>query len=350
MNKITFFLFIIVFLFKTGNVFSDANIFYVDNIIVDNKNSQNKEKLLNKAFMQGFEKLIKRILLKKDQEIALKTSLQEVKKMVSSYQMQNSQDLKKMNKLTVNLSFDRERMNNFFYSRDISYADISKTRLVLFPILVERGNIYLFSDNYFFKNWNVVEKEKNNEFVEYILPVENLEDMLFIKNNKENLESIKPEEILSNYDIENYLFLIVKIFDEKINIFLKGTFSENNIVKNFDLYNPNSEDKEGDLNVFIKKIKNEINEIWKLQNLVDNRIPSFLNITVGIKKQDDLLKVQMALEGIELIENFYVLELTKNYARIRIKYLGKMDKIKNKFYEKGRELTSSDNQWKISLI
>ena len=56
MNKITFFLFIIVFLFKTGNVFSDANIFYVDNIIVDNKNSQNKEKLLNKAFMQNYQK------------------------------------------------------------------------------------------------------------------------------------------------------------------------------------------------------------------------------------------------------------------------------------------------------
>ena len=155
---------------------------------------------------------------------------------------------------------------------------------------------------------------------------------------------------MSNYDIENYLFLIVKIFDEKINIFLKGTFSENNIVKNFDLYNPNSEDKEGDLNVFIKKIKNEINEIWKLQNLVDNRIPSFLNITVGIKKQDDLLKVQMALEGIELIENFYVLELTKNYARIRIKYLGKMDKIKNKFNEKGIKLKNLDNEWTVSLI
>ena len=182
----------------------------------------------------------------------------------------NNLDLKKMNKLTINLSFDRERMNNFFYSRDISYADISKTRLVLFPILVERGNIYLFSDNYFFKNWNVGDKEKNNEFVEYILPVENLEDMLFIKNNKENLESIKPEEILSNYDIKNYLFLIVKISDEKINIFLKGTFSENNIVKNFDIYNPNSEDREGDLNVFIKKIKNEINEIRNLPSTIVN--------------------------------------------------------------------------------
>ena len=350
MNKIIFFLFIIVFLFKTGNVFSDSNIFYVDNIIIDNKNNQNKEELLNKAFKQGFEKLIKRILLKKDQDMALKTGLQEVKKMVSSYQIQSSKDLKKTNELTVNLSFDRERMNSFFYSKGISYADISKTSLVLFPILVEKDNVYLFSDNYFFKNWNVDEKDKNNEFVDYILAVENLEDIRFIENNKENLESIEPKEILSNYDIENYIFLIVKIFDEKINIFLKGTFSENNVVKNFDIYNTSSEDKKDNFNVFIKKIKNEINEIWKSQNLIDNRIPSFLSIILDIKKQNDLLKVQTALEDIELIENFYVLELTKNYARIRIKYLGRMDKIKNKFYEKGIELKRSDNQWTISLI
>ena len=34
MNKIIFSIFIIVFLFKTGNVFSSNDIFYVDNIIV----------------------------------------------------------------------------------------------------------------------------------------------------------------------------------------------------------------------------------------------------------------------------------------------------------------------------
>ena len=56
----------------------------------------------------------------------------------------------------------------------------------------------------------------------------------------------------------------------------------------------------------------------------------YLKIT-DIKKQNDLLKIQMILRDIELIENFYVLELGKNYAIIKIKYLGKMDKIKSKF-------------------
>ena len=350
MNKIIFFLLIIVFLFKTGNVFSDRNIFYVDNIIVESNNNQKKERLLNKAFQEGFKKLIKRILLKKDQKTVLQTSLEEVKKMVSTYQVQDSKDLSKTNELTVNLFFDRKRMNNFFYSKGISYADISKTNLVFFPVLVEDNNLYLFSNNYFFKNWNIDEKEKNNEFVDYILPVENLEDIQFIERNRGNLESIDPKEMLSNYDIENYMFLVIKIFDEKIDIFLKGTFSDNNIVKNFDIYNPNSNDREVDFQSFIKTIKDEINEIWKSQNLIDNRIPSFLTITTDIKKQDDLLKIQKVLQDIELIENFYVLELTKNYARIRIKYLGKMDKIKSRFYEKGIKLQNLENQWTANLL
>ncbi len=350
MNKINFFLIIIIFLFKTGNVFSDTNIFNVDNIIVESENNQNKERVLSKAFKQGFKKLIKRILLKKDHKVALQTSLEDIKEMISNYQIQNSEDLKKANELRVNLSFDKERMNNFFYSRGISYADISKTKLVLFPVLVENETIYLFSDNYFFKNWNIDEKEKNNEFVDYILPVENLEDIQFIESKKRSLESVNPKEILSNYDIDNYIFLVIKISDEKIDIFLKGTFSDNNIVKNFDIHNSNNNDRESDFQSFIKIIKDEINEIWKAQNLIDNRIPSFLTITADIKKQNDLLKIQTILRDIELIENFYVLELGKNYVIIRIKYLGKMDKIKSKFYDKGIKLENLENKWKVSLL
>ena len=40
-------------------------------------------------------------------------------------------------------------------------------------------------------------------------------------------------------------------------------------------------------------------------------LPSFLTITADIKKQNDLLNFQMILKNIELIENFYVLELGK---------------------------------------
>ena len=101
---------------------------------------------------------------------------------------------------------------------------------------------------------------------------------------------------------------------------------------------------------FLKDNEQEINEIWKSQNLIDIRVPSFLNIVLDIKSQNDLLKIQMGLQQIELIENFYVLELTKDYAKIRIKYFGRMEKIKKIFYEKGIELQNENNEWMESCL
>ena len=100
----------------------------------------------------------------------------------------------------------------------------------------------------------------------------------------------------------------------------------------------------------IKKIKKEIEEIFKIQNLIDVRTPSFLNIILDIDKGDDLLKLQLKLNEIDLIENYYVLELSKDYAKIKIKYLGKIDKMKKKLTKHGIDIEVSDNSWKLKLI
>ena len=55
MNKSLIFIFIIVFLVKTGNVFSNSNIFDVDNIYINKDSSKSREQLLNLAFKMGFK-------------------------------------------------------------------------------------------------------------------------------------------------------------------------------------------------------------------------------------------------------------------------------------------------------
>ena len=145
MNKILLFIIIIVFLIKTGNVFSDTNIFNVDNIVVNNVDNQNKEKLLDEAFIKGFNKLTERILQKKDILAVSNTSIVDVRKLISSYKIIEEKDYKKQDKVTINLIFDRERINNFLFKRNMSYSDISKTSLFIFPVLIDEGNFYLFS-------------------------------------------------------------------------------------------------------------------------------------------------------------------------------------------------------------
>ena len=71
-----------------------------------------------------------------------------------------------------------------------------------------------------------------------------------------------------------------------------------------------------------------MSEIWKSQNLIDVRTPSFLNVTLDINNKNDLLNLQNTLNKIDIIQSHNVLELNKNFARIKIKYIGKINKIK----------------------
>ena len=160
MNKIILSFFIIVFLFKTGNVFSSNNIFNVDNILVKNDKNLSRQKILDNAFEKGFKKLTKKILINKDVAITHKTELKEIKKLISSYQIVENDKLKEEKKVQINLVFNREKINSFFYQKNISYADVSETNVVLFPVMIEDDNFFLFSDNYFYNNWNQKEKDE----------------------------------------------------------------------------------------------------------------------------------------------------------------------------------------------
>ena len=347
MNKITLLIFIIVFLTKTGNVFSSNSIFNVDNIIINNINNQNREKILDKAIKTGFKKLTKKILLNKDAEAFLSLDLSKIKELVQSYQIIENKDQKKSNQITINLAFNRIKVNELLYLKNISYADVSKTSVVLFPVLVENNNYYLFSESQFYNNWNNFEKIDDNEFIDYILPAENIDDIQLIYQNKDNLESFDIKKILSNYDIKNYIFLLIKPLENDLNIFLKGSIAGNKIIKNLKIV----KSKEANYHKnAIKKIKAEINEIWKSQNLIDVRTPSYLNISLRFKNKRDLLNIQKTLNKIDLIENYHVVELNNNYAKIKIKYVGQINKIKNKFKEQGIDVSVKNDNWILKLI
>ena len=54
-------LFILMILFKTGNVLSDQSIFTVNNLKINKKTYKNNKDLTDIAFTQGFIKLNKKI-------------------------------------------------------------------------------------------------------------------------------------------------------------------------------------------------------------------------------------------------------------------------------------------------
>ncbi len=115
MRKILF-LTIIIVLLKTGNVLSEINIFNVNNIEVSKNTYKNKDNQINEAFKIGYKKLIQRLLLKEDYRKLSTSNLDQIKELISYYQIIDSFENDQDNQTTkVNIFFDKNKIHNFFF-------------------------------------------------------------------------------------------------------------------------------------------------------------------------------------------------------------------------------------------
>ena len=103
-------------------------------------------------------------------------------------------------------------------------------------------------------------------------------------------------------------------------------------------------------NEIIIKVNNIIKDLIKSQNLIDVRTPSFINAKISLDKKSNLVEFNNRLKKIDLIDNFYVQQLNKDYVLIKIKYLGKIKKIMNKLNDHNISLKMINGEWQINLI
>ena len=135
---------VIVFL-KTGNVLSNNNVFDVNNIEIEKNGKINNKELANQAIKKGFTQLIEKILLKEDYKKLKELKFTEIKELVTYYQVSNKiKNFNKKEKISFNISFDKNKIHNLFYKLNISYSEISNKELFILPILKKNNQIFIF--------------------------------------------------------------------------------------------------------------------------------------------------------------------------------------------------------------
>lgn len=340
-------IFILVIFLKTGNDLSAENLFYVNNVEISKKTSSNTEVLAKEAIKKGFKELINKVLLKKDQQKLSDLSFLNIKELISYYQIiETDKEIEKKNIVLFNIKFDQDKIHNLFYQRGILYSDISQDELYLLPILKKDDQIYIYTKNYFYDNWNT---KKKYDFVEFILPIENIEIIQIFNLNSNNLINVQIKEIFKEYGNKNTAL----IFIEESNSIIKKIFLKTNIMGK-DI-NKSLQIKNSDLSgeQFYRKIidetKNEIINLVKSQNLIDIRTPSFINVNFLNSKKNNLVDLNKRLENIELIENIYVQELNSKYVSLKIKYLGNINKIIKQMESQNIILKLTNDQWNLSI-
>jgi len=353
--KFFFYIFcIIVFIFKTETLFSKNLNYDVNNIEISGKinNDLDKKKLIEIAFQKAFIIFVNRTLLNEDAIRLHNTKILIIKDLILTYQIVKSErNYKKENFLSVNVKFDQKKINNFLSQKRISYADISNISLTVLPILIKEKDVFLYIDNFIYNNWTKTQDPTeivNDNLINYNLALENIEDLEYINKNKENLELIDIKKITSLHQEKNYVLLIIYFTEDKFRAYVKTLIENKEIDKNIDLkIYPGNEIKS--YKEAILKLKEEISQIWKEQNLIDVNTPLFSDFFLDIKQTNDYVKLRSVLNSMDIIENYSVLEMTNKHVKIRIKYKGKVSKIRDKFIEQKIGIKIIDNIWRSRI-
>ena len=347
MKNLIFICSILIILFKTETVLSDNNIFNVNNIEISKETSKNKEKLISDAFKKAFDELINRLLLEEDYKRISKTNLEQIRKLISYYQIISEDENKENNNLKINVSFDKDKMHDFFYSKNILYSDIINTEVILFPLLKKEDQYFIYTQNYFYENWN---EEKSDNLIQYILTTENIENIQRINLNKDNIYKIEVSDFFKEHEKDNIVFANIEVKKDTAEVFLNTRIEGKKINKNLSIKNKENLSKKEFYREIIFEINNIIRDLIKSQNLIDVRTPSFLNVEIKLNKKSNLVEFSNRLNKIDLIDNFYVQKLNKDYVLVKIKYLGKINKIINKLKDQNINLKMIAGQWQLTII
>ena len=347
MKNLILIFYILIILTKTGNVLSNNTIFNVNNIEINKAFSINREELINQAFRKSFDKLINRLLLKEDYEKISRTDLKTITSLISYYQISSPVEIEnEKENIKVNVSYDKNKIHDFFYNRNILYADIINSEIIIFPLLKIKDQNYIYNNNYFYENWN---QNLVDDYLQFNLLGESIENIQKININKENIYKLNLNNFFKEFEFKNVAFVTINLKKNSAEIFLNTRIEGKNIKKNFNIKKDKNKDDNLN-NQIILEISNTIKDLVKKENLIDVKTPSFINVELKMTKNDNLIIFNDKLKRIDLVDSFFVQQFNKDYVLIKIKYLGKISKIIKKLKEQNIELKMISGEWQLRII
>ena len=345
---ILFLFFLIFFIkFSTTNVF--AKIYKITDIEISEPYDLNfsKEKVIEIAFKKAFEELMLTLTTSENSHLSKTKKLKLIKTLVESFSIVDEKFINNKYIAKFEVNFSKKEVLNFFEKKNIFSSIPKKKKLFILPILVDltQNEILLFSENPFYSNWNKFYEKYY--LLEYVLPNEDLDDLNIFRNNLDNIENYDFNEIISKYQLNDYIILILFKNKNDLRILSRINLNNNLVVlnKSFSEKNLNNEDN---LNYIIKDLKLGFENNWKKINLINTSIKLPITISVNSKRYDLIQKFEKKIISLDLVSNFYIESFSNQETIFKITYNGTPDKFIEEFNLEKIKIDLSNNVWKIN--
>jgi len=328
--------------------FSEENVFTINNVTVKGEIDLNfsREKYINKAFLNSFEILMNKILLSRDLAKIGNIKLKQIKNLINSFKILEESYSKDEYKAEFKIFYSDAKIKKFLSQKNISFSQPENISAVFFPVFFINDEIQNFSDNFFYKHWTKIGIK--NELINFILPLEDLDDISRIMKMKNRIEELDVDVLVNKYDIKSYVFALIDYQDTKLNIHLKTNFNDNKISKNF-LYEVKNINDELVLNSILKDLKFKITDLWKEENLINFLMPLSINLKFQHSKLENLDKLRSVLYKISIIENYTLEEFNINNSIFKIYYYGDPKKLRSELSKFGYMLMNDQGVWHLIL-
>ena len=338
---------ILLFLIFQQPTYSSSTFKVSDIEITEPFNNNFKKKIvIDKAFILAFKKLIN-MTVSSNEMIKIKNfNAFEIKNLVDSFDIKNEKFINDTYKAVIDVNFNKQNTFLYFEKKNIFPSIPYNKNIIILPILinVQTSNVNLFTQNPFYRNWNIFKKD--HHLINYILPPEDL-DIVKILNDKINeLEDYNFVNIIKKYDTKEYIICL--IFKDKSNykIFSKIKINEDLIINSKTFNNKDINDPKK-LENLITVLREIYEDKWKEINKINRSVKLPLNISISsqnLKKNKDFNKF---LSSTEQISNYYIKDFNNEKLNYKILFNGSPNQFLS-IAEQKNILISTENQiWEV---
>ena len=328
--------------------FSEENVFVIGNVKVQGAIDVNfsRDQYINKAFLDSFNILISRILLSRDLPKIRNIKLDKISNLIDSFQIFEETYQKNEYKAIFKIFYNDNKVKKLLVEKNISFSQPKNISAVFFPVLFVNDKIKNFEENYFYNQW--INVEIKNEPINFIMPLEDLDDIPKIKEMKNSIEYLNVDDLVNKYNVKNYVFALLNYQNKQLDIYLKTNFDDNEISKNISYTLSNIED-ETKLNFILKDLKIQITDIWKRTNIVNLLMPLSIRVKFQHTNFLDLDKLENIFYKISIIDNYTLEEFNINHSFFKIHYFGNPKKLRAELLRFGYLLKDEQGYWELYI-
>ena len=346
-NLLGFFI-IYLFIFSTNDV--NANTYKIDKIEISEvyQTNFNKDDIIDKAFIRGFQILINKITVSKDHKLLEKQNLKLIKSFVESFSLVDEKFENNKYYGVFEINFNKKKILKFLRNKNVFHSRLVEKEVLFIPIFIDvkQDSLLLFNENPFYTNWNF---DAENQFLlNYILHNEDLDDYKLIQERIALIENYDFKEIISKYEL-NENFIIFIIFKDKDTFKTFSKFNVNSIQSNFKqefgVFDFTDKVKIENL---IEFMKIKYDDEWKKINLINSSIKLNIQLNLNSKNLSMIKKIEKILNEIELVEKYYIRYFNNKITSYSVLSNSTPDKLINEFEKYDLKLSIENNIWTLN--